>query len=131
MKNKNNITPNPTEEQLKIINLDEKEEKKIFVSAIAGSGKTWTLLEKFKRRKDEKSLILSFTNAIVKEIKNKTQKEKWMKKSKITQIKTWDSFFLWIFKYFWSLYGLNIISLEEISFIMEKEEKKELTLKKN
>jgi len=63
---------NNTEEQEKIISSNEKY---IFVSAIAGSGKTLTLIKKYISNYDEKDVIISFTNVVKNEILSRLKKD--------------------------------------------------------
>ncbi len=90
-----------SDEQLKII---ENKSKKVFVSAIAGSGKTETIIQRIKHS-NKMTLILCFTN----EVKNEINKR--LKKNNIDvdkyQLKTIDSLYITILKYHWSILGIN------------------------
>lgn len=99
MNNKKNLSP----EQQKVI---DDESKYLSVFATAGSGKTFTLIQKAKNilTKNEKNiLVVSFTKSTVKELK-----KKFFGFKKLPNIRTFDSFFIETFFEFYHLDELFI-----------------------
>ena len=125
--------PNWTKEQMDAINLDNSN---IIVSAGAGSGKTAVLSERVIRKlKDgvhiNELLILTFTNAAAKEMKDRIRKK--IKKEGLTKelelldssyITTFDSYALSILKKYHYLLNINkdlsIVDSDLISYQKEK-----------
>lgn len=99
-----------TNEQKEIINSNDKY---ISVSATAGSGKTFTLLERAKvisKKTMKKILVISFTNASVNDIKNKIDNDM---KEKIT-VMTFDSLFITLFRKYQHLCTGKYLNSEEL-----------------